>query len=262
MKSILMRLLILVVIVSIPIYLIYKDHLLSKSAPASIPALIATTTPETTSTNTSRTGALLSNISTSILPIPNLDKKWQLPADYSDNIIRIMNFKISERTKDLKSNPDQFVSWLDLGILRKTVGDYNEAKNIWEYTASVWPDSLVSYHNLGDLYANYFKDNGKAEKNMKKVTQLDPHYIADYLSLNDLYRKMYGETGDKTGAVLLEGIKNNPDSVDLLMAIALHYKNVNNKDNAKKYYDLAIKVAENAKNDSLVKDIQAELNKI
>lgn len=279
MKSIIIRFIILVAILSIPTYLIYEDYSSSLKSTVVLPGGefvdIATTTlnipskSDPTPTPTVKVPSVnvvpLENMgskSVSTLPKPNLDKPWVLPTDYSAEVKRIMNFKIEERTKDLKDNPEQFDKWIDLGILRKTVGDYEEAKNIWEYTASGWPESIVSYHNLGDIYANYLKDNARAEKNMLKVVELDPHYVPEYLSLYGLYKKIHGETGEKTGAVLLRGVDTNPTSVDLLITTAIHYKEINDKENAKKYYNLALDEAEKLKNESLVKSIQLELSKI
>ncbi len=278
MKSILIRLIILVVILSVPTYFIYKDYSISKSTTTDVSKATSTAgavTPvvapvkgEAVAPSIETPGVSIVSLenvgskSVSTQTAPNLDKPWMLPADYSAEVKRIMNFKIDERTRDLKNNPDQFDKWLDLAYLRKTIGDYNEAKVILEYTASGWPESFLPRHNLGDLYANYLKDNAMAEKNMLKVIELDPAYIADYISLYELYKKMYGEANERTIAILLRGLKGNPQSIDLLMTTALHYKNVNDKDNAKKYYNLAIAEAAKLKDDLLIKDIQSEINNL
>ncbi|MBI3631859.1 MAG: tetratricopeptide repeat protein [Candidatus Vogelbacteria bacterium] len=263
-KSILIRVFIIIIILLIPIYFIFKDYSNSNNVVMRpvVPIVTSTLSPVSNVPLPSVTIVPVDTKSVSKLPIPDLNKTWQIPSGYSVEVKKILNNKIDPLINDLRIDPNHFDKWVNLGILRKTIGDYDEAKNIWEYTASGWPDNIVSYHNLGDLYANYLKDNIGAEKNMLRVVQLDPHYVSDYLALYDLYKRIYGEVGDKTDMILLEGVKNNPESVDLLMTTASHYKEMNNKDSAKKYYNLALTKVEKLKNESLVKLIQLELSNL
>ena len=55
-------------------------------------------------------------------------------------------------------------NWLVLGVYRKMIGDYESAKEVWEYASAIRPQNSVSFNNLGELYAYYLKDNAKAEK--------------------------------------------------------------------------------------------------
>ena len=91
-----------------------------------------------------------------------------------------MNFKITNE-QGTKNNPDQFDKWLDLAYLRKTIGITMRLRLFW--VRLVVGLKFLPRHNLGDLYANYLKDNAMAGKNMLKVIELDPAYIADYISL-------------------------------------------------------------------------------
>ena len=122
----------------------------------------------------------------------------------------ITNSAIKSLSEELKIKPDFLNGWLQLGLLKKAVGDYQGAKESWEYAVTVWPDEYVAYNNLADLYHFYLKDFSKAELNAKKVIELNPNLAAGYRSLFELYTLSYKEKMDLAGDVLIDGIKNNP----------------------------------------------------
>ncbi len=269
-KIIILRVLVLSVILSVPSYFIYKDYLSTtkdleviKTVENYGSGLIKTDEK----TNEIRIvpvedGLIPSNKATFRGKIPDLDKKWSIPESFSSDAKRIINSRIDELTEGLKADNSQYDKWIGLGTLRKLIGDYDEARNIWEFASVNWPDSFVSYHNLGDLYGGYLKDPVKAERYFLKVVELDPNYVADYMALYDLYKRQYGESGEKTGAILLSGLKNNPKSVDLMITLATHYRGLGDKDNAKKYYEMALVQAKELSNLPLQKAIEEELKKI
>ena len=271
MQKIIVRIIILLAIISIPSLIIYKDKINSDKKTEIIPTqpIVKIVEPVITQDQKKVVSSPASvdkrptiELSSSSLVPPNLDKKWDISADYSDDVKRVLNVRISDNTDSLKKNSDQFDKWIGLGTLRKTVGDYEEAKNIWEFASNKWPDGFVAFHNLGDLYAGYLKDPKSAEKNFLKVIELDPHYVSDYISLYNLYRRQYGEAGEKTGAILISGFKSNPKSVDLLVAMGTHYKMISDKENSKKYYEMALVEAKSLKNVGLQEAIQLELDNL
>ena len=276
MKKIVPRILILLVIVSIPIYLIYKDSASKNTSTVVVIPVATTTKPSSTSVgiiiDQSKKGKNISVEGIDIQPqqdpkmanlsMPDINKKWIMSPDFPSDAKRIVENNSVAIIDSIKNNPDQYDKWINLGTLRKTIGDYVEAKNMWEYASKKWPGSIVAHHNLGDLYAGYLKDQINAEKNFLKVIELDPKYIVDYISLYNLYRIQYGETADKTVATLLSGLKNNNGSIDLMMTLGSHYKSVNDKENAKKYYEMVLKEAEQIKNTELQNMVQLELNNL
>lgn len=145
----------------------------------------------------------------------------------------------------LKQQSDDPAAWLQSGILKKNAGDYEGAKEAWEYVAKIRPEDYIAYNNLGDLYQHYLKDYPKAEFYFKKVVELKPDYLQTYTNLHDLYRIFYPPDrragAEKAEAILLEGIHNNPQDYYLRIMLASYYKDQGDKINARKYYEEALK---------------------
>ena len=249
MDSKLLRLIVLVIILAIPSYLIYKDY----SSSGDIPT-VETSIEEVVENGTgaiSEKGGIGKKSEIKIIPVPSerfvvkgpvpdLNKAWSVPSDYSVDAKRILDIRVSKLNEELKTDYNHYDKWIDLGILRKMVGDYNEAINIWEFAARNWPDSFVAYHNLGDVYAFYLKDYDRAEKNMLKVIEIDPNYALEYRALHSFYKMSGVNLSAKAEDILIQGLDKNPKSVDLIMLLATHYKEGGDRIKAKKYYEMAL----------------------
>jgi tetratricopeptide (TPR) repeat protein len=116
----------------------------------------------------------------------------------------------------LKQDPSQLKLWLTLGSYRKMAGDYEGARDAWEYVAAAAPSSFVAFNNLGDLYMNFLKNYPKAELNYRKVIAVRPDYIDTYRNLYTLYHYLYKTNTTAAADILKEGLKNNPNNPDLL----------------------------------------------
>ncbi len=123
--------------------------------------------------------------STVVAPI--LDKKIVFPPTYNENAQKIMLAKINTTISFLKQNPTSYDSWIDLGIYRKMLNDYNGAEEIWVYLTKVAPTKPDAYLDLGDLYAYYLHDNAKAEKYFLIVQDVSPKWIVGYERTVDFY---------------------------------------------------------------------------
>lgn len=199
----------------------------------------------------------------SILKImPDLNKKWVIPQSFNQETREVLERRIADLNKVLKADYDKYDKWVDLGILRKLVGDYEEARNIWEFASIVWPDSVVAFHNLGDLYHFYLNDYKKAEVNKLQVIKLDPNYIPEYGLIYDLYKRMYGIGDSRTVGILLKGLNVNPQSVDLMILTAGHYREVKDTANARKYFEMALVRAKALNNSNLQKLIEDDLRSL
>lgn len=138
----------------------------------------------------------------------------QLPEAIREKTI----LEIKTLSKELADNHDYISGWLQLGILRKFLGDYDGAVEAWVYASLARPKDYIAFSNLGDLNHYYLKNFPEAEKNLKKVVELKPDNIAGWRNLADLYSYSYpgGETGkEKARAVLQEGLSKNPNNTEL-----------------------------------------------
>ena len=141
--------------------------------------------------------------------LPDLNKEIKITADMNEEAKRIATDKIQDLSSQLKKDSDNLENWLVLGVYRKTIGDYEGAKEVWEYASVIRPQNSISFNNLGELYAYYLKDNEKAEENYKKAIVNDPSAIYIYRNFFDFYRYFAKDTA-KARAILEQGIAANP----------------------------------------------------
>lgn len=123
-----------------------------------------------------------------------------------------------------KDAPETFINWLQVGILKKTIGDYEGARDAWEYALRVEPQKPVLLKNLGDLYWHYLKEYPLAEKRFKELIASNHDDFMVYRSLSDLYRYAYTEKKDQADDILLEGLEKFPDKTTLMAALADVYE--------------------------------------
>ncbi len=202
-----------------------------------------------------------------IVPIPvvNLPKAPTLvrSTDFKNTLTpeikTIVLTQIETNITALKNNPKDAQSWIMLGVNRKTIGDYEGARDVWEYVKVLNPTGIVAWNNLGDLYHFYLKDFKKSEENWKKTIALKPDYIQGYNGLVELYKYSMKEKLPETPAILKAGIAKNPDAIDLIIMLARYYQDAGQVVEAKKAYGDAVIVAERLKNTTLTATLKAEL---
>jgi len=196
------------------------------------------------------------------LAVPNLNK----PIVFYNNDLQedtkiLLREKIAKLRNNLKENSDIFLDWLDLGLNYKIVGDYESARDSWEYASAIRPENSVSFANLGDLYHYYLKDFPKAEQNLRKAIENDKQNISFYIRLHELYKYSYKQDTTLVTDILFEGISANSESIDLLITLATSYKEIGDKVNAIKYYTQARDEAQKLENTQLVELLNEEIKK-
>lgn len=261
---------IVALIVALAGLLIYKDMSREANAPSvdGNTSLVATNTTQTISSD--KPGVIQGDGYTiEQIPVPkitmlrpNTERSMTFPTGTPTEVQNAINQKIALVKANLKKNPDSFQDWLDIGIYWKSGGDYEGARLAWEYAAAIAPSSHIPHANLGDLYANYLKDYPKAEAELKKASTLKADYIPAYLSLYNLYKLSYIEKSSLALPTLFDGLKKNPASIDLMVALGAHYKSLGDKSNALKYYNMALAQAKKAGDTQHTKSIEAELKAI
>ncbi len=195
-------------------------------------------------------------------PAPTLVRSTDLKNTLTPEIKTIVIARLDVNIDALKKNPKDVQSWIMLGVNRKTLGDYEGARDAWVYAKALEPNNIVPWNNLGDLYHFYLKDYKKSEENWKKTIVLKPDYIQGYSGLVDLYKYSMKENLGETPALLKGGIAKNPDSVDLVVMLARYYQDAGDIVNARKSYEQAIVIAERLNNASLAIVLKADLASI
>ncbi len=123
----------------------------------------------------------------------------------------------------VKKDPGFFQGWVQGGLLKKVIGDYEGARDMWEYAGVIRPQNSVSFGNLGELYWRYLPNFPKSEQNFKIALKNKPDDIGAYVSLAELYYYSYKEKSSLAYPTLLGAIKTYPNSLDLMKAIAVLY---------------------------------------
>ena len=175
-------------------------------------------------------------------PAPDLNRAIMFKALVREEDKPKIEAEIKIISQTLKDTPDYLQGWLQLGILRKYIGDYEGASEAWEYAVKIRPKDFVAYNNLGDLYHFYLKNFPRSESAIKKVIELRPDYTSAYRNLFELYALSYKEKEGLAAGALMDGISKNPKAYDLMVALAMYYKEKGNRDSARKYLEDAIKL--------------------
>lgn len=135
-----------------------------------------------------------------------------------------MSLNIEKYAKMAKDNPEHIAAWLQVAILKKAIGDYEGARDIWLYVTAARPHEATAFFNLGDLYTNYLKDYASAEKNYQNAIKAEPKNAMGYLGLSELYVFFYKEKAAQAEQILKQGIAANPGDVNLQKALARLYE--------------------------------------
>ena len=120
---------------------------------------------------------------------------------------------IHEMVDALKKQPNLYSHWLELGILRKFIGDYQGAEEIWKYTTLTWPNEAVSFSNLANLYKSELSDLTKAEQYTLLAIEKAPYLFNYYYDAYELYRFVLKDDA-KARDILLKGKERNPGDAE------------------------------------------------
>lgn len=124
----------------------------------------------------------------------------------------------------VKKDPDFFNGWVQGGLLKKVIGDFEGARDMWEYAGIIRPQNSTSFANMGELYWRYLPNFPKSELNFRTAIKNKPVEFSAYVSLSDLYFYSYAAKASLADDVLLEGLAANPREINLMKALAILYE--------------------------------------
>lgn len=148
------------------------------------------------------------------IPTPDLNRKIVFGNNVSKDAKKIIITKINSLESALKKDNSSLKDWIDLGLYRKVTGDYEGARQAWEYASALSPKNSISFRDLGDLYGYYLKEPQKAEKNLLEAIKNGPSNIEYYLKTADFYRYKENDISKARG-IIKQGISANPKSTEL-----------------------------------------------
>lgn len=162
--------------------------------------------------------------------------------------------------KTVKKNPDFFNGWIQLGLLKKIIGDFEGARDAWEYASLISPKNSISFANLGELYWRYLHIYPQSEINFKASIENNPKDPGTYVSLSDLYFYSLKEKLNLADDVLLQGLAANPKSMDLTKALARLYEKSGQYGNAIEWWQKVLD--SDPKNTDIIATIEALKKKL
>lgn len=167
---------------------------------------------------------------------------------------RVMNSNLSEAqkgkyldqfnqlTKILQANPDDFDALMSLGMVKKYIGDYQGAEELWVKAGQIEPKNSTSFGDLADLYVNFLHDYDKAKVAYDTAmtnSVKDPFYPNFVRNAFYFYRD-YIKDNTQAEQVLLTGLKNKPGSLDIMVLLAGFYRDQGDKSKAIYYFQKAL----------------------
>lgn len=190
-------------------FLIWRDWKKNSPLPAVQPSAVSRR--EATSTASVRQEPKI----TWPLPVPDLNRPINITENLSPQMQKEAKEHIAALIIRLKENPQLYSHWIDLGLYRKLIGDFEGTREAWEYAARLQPEEGLPFHNLGDLYNFELKDFSKAEKNYMQAVAADPDQIFFYEKLYEFYR--FSKKDEVRARQMLEkGIAQNPAASERL----------------------------------------------
>ncbi|WP_054762479.1 tetratricopeptide repeat protein [Methylomonas koyamae] len=137
--------------------------------------------------------------------------------------------------KILQEFPGHLNSMVNLARSFDASGQKEKAVSYLEIHHDKHPDDSTIVGVLTDVYlAN--KDYSKAKKLLSAQIDKFPKSVSSYLALAKV-QALSGENVESVKQIYLKGLQANPDDVQLALALAGLYEQVNEKQNAKKIYE-------------------------
>ncbi len=169
---------------------------------------------------------------------------WEVKDEKLDErSINIFYERFQKAKALLEENSEDFNGWLMLGDSKLQVGDYEGARDAWEYLSSIRPKNSLSYGNLAALYTYNIYNPEKAEFNYLKAienSEGEPFNINYYRNYAE-FALYFVKDREKAKKILEEGIeKNDKNYYDLAVFLSDIYKEDGDIENAIKYIEKAL----------------------
>lgn len=147
-------------------------------------------------------------------PAPDLNRPAIFPPEMESERRAAAEKQINDLKVALRGDSGALSSWIELGLLWKSIGDYEGARQAWEYASVIRPKNFLSFRNLGVLYGYYLNEPAKAEKNFLQAIENDPNMTEGYQLLADFYVEVL-QNRDKALAFLRQSVTKNPTNTEL-----------------------------------------------
>ncbi len=205
-KKLIIGIAIFVVIAAAASWFIYRD--LKHAKEVGLPEGSPTSNSETPAASST---PFIDNTEEIKKQMPDLDKEIIIKENLSAEVRLRAITDLKDTVARLKEDYDRLEDWLNLGLERSLLGDYEGAGQAWEFATIIRPNDPVAYHNLGELYWLHTPNFPLSEKYFLKAIEIGPKNSLFYYKLYQLYRYSYKEKAGLADDILEQGIKATDD---------------------------------------------------
>lgn len=167
---------------------------------------------------------------------------FKVMTNLSEEQVNEYRLEYNELMDTLAQAPDDFDSLMRLGMIKKYVGDYRGAEEVWVQVGERQPKNSTSFGNLADLYANYLKEYSKAEIAYQvaiKNSTGEPLNMLYYRNYYD-FARLYLKDNEKAEQIVLQAVEDNLESQDMYVLAGQFYRDSGNKTKALTYFQKAL----------------------
>lgn len=128
-------------------------------------------------------------------------------------------FDLTERSMNrlnelIKKEDLSIDDWLEIGLFWKSGGNFEAAREAWEYVDAISVNNNIAQINLGNLYVRDMVDLEKAESWYKKALISEPKYPVTYFQMAEMY--LYGfKDRNKAINIAKQGLRELPNDDSL-----------------------------------------------
>ena len=194
--------------------------------------------------------------------VPSLNREIQVSATTDEAVRAALRVKVAEAQARLTRVPYDGNAWMDLALRYHSAGDYEGAREVWEFIISMPPPNITALGNLGRLHHFELKQYEKAEQYFKQAIEANPARPEAYYELFDLYRYSYKKDTTAAVDILKEASELFPDDPGIPAGIAIYYRDHAQPGLARTYFEKAVVLARSSGNLELVQSFNSELSNL
>ena len=107
----------------------------------------------------------------------------------------------------LEKSPFDPTLWISMGAMREIIGDFDGAKQAWQWVETEFPKDPTAIFNLASMYATSLKDYTNSEKEYLKAIEIKPDYSYANYNLGVMYFNSGNEWNEKLNKLPLRDPK-------------------------------------------------------
>ncbi|MFA5076234.1 MAG: tetratricopeptide repeat protein [Patescibacteria group bacterium] len=160
---------------------------------------------------------------------------WTKPDDLQ--LTPEQKVEYQEVVNKVQQDDQDVISVIELARLRDYGGDPDGSVKLYKKALDKKPNDTLAMSNLAGVYYS-IGEYDQAEELYLKIIQFNPKWLNTYRDLADLYQYKMPEKYTSLGPILLNGLAMNPDNQrEFVAMLAVFYKDIDNLQEAIKYYE-------------------------